>query len=138
VKGLRKVVSFFKEWGLDSRLPQQAGRGAKLQVYVLKQDGTLLLGSLTKEGPEFVFRYDPKFVKAEGATPISAFPALDREYRSEQLWPFFQVRVPPLERQDVQDFIEERKIPRTDVLRLLGELSAKAVTSPYRFSLVGP
>lgn len=84
-----------------------------------------------------MFRYDPIFAQAQDATPISAFPDLDQEYRSEDLWPFFAVRLPPVEREDVKRALEQRHIPESDVLRLLAELSRRGVSSPYRFSLAG-
>ena len=104
-----------------------------LRVLVQTGSGMRLIGTLHKEGDEFVFRYDTAFSSAPSAKPISAFPDLHREYRSERLWPFFSIRIPRVERQDVREVMERRDIPSDDVLRLLGELSSRAVASPYRF-----
>ncbi len=81
--------------------------------------------------------YDPKFIKSSGARPISAFPDFQEEYRREDLWPFFSVRLPPVDREDVRRVLEERHIPESDVLRILAEVSSRGVSSPYRFSLAG-
>lgn len=103
----------------------------------MTRDGKKVIGSLWKDGHEFVFRYDPKFARSADAQPISAFPDLDEEYRREELWPFFAVRLPPVDREDVRKVLERRHIAESDVLRLLGEVSARGVSSPYRFSLAG-
>ncbi|MCM2334357.1 MAG: HipA N-terminal domain-containing protein [Anaeromyxobacteraceae bacterium] len=110
---------------------------AAVEVYLETRQGRVTLGTLTKEGQEFVFRYDPRFAKAADSTPISAFPDLDREYRAEELWPFFAVRIPPVDREDVRQAMEKRHIPEKDVLRLLAELSGRGVSSPYRFAMAG-
>lgn len=95
------------------------------------------IGVLRKDGDEFVFSYDPSYMITPNAAPIAAFPELHKEYRSERLWPFFAVRLPPVEREDVRDAMRRRDIEDDDVFRLLGELSKRAVASPYRFALGG-
>jgi HipA-like protein len=93
-----------------------------------------VIGTLRLEGDTFVFEYDPGYANAPGAVPISAFPDIQKTYRSPTLWPFFAVRLPPTEREDVQAAMKKREIADDDVLRLLAELSRRGVSSPYRFS----
>ncbi|MDA4132078.1 MAG: HipA N-terminal domain-containing protein [Thaumarchaeota archaeon] len=139
MKSLRSAVRALREWGLDLSTPQEPRPGSTLYVFVDDRDSSpQVLGTLTKEGEEFVFRYDRAFARSKDAKPISSFPDLTEEYRASRLWPFFAVRLPPLDRKDVQELVEQRQIPKTDVFRLLAELSSKAVTSPYRFSLASP
>ena len=95
--------------------------------------GDRQIGTLRKEPDEFVFEYDSAYVRAPDAVPIPAFPDLQTTYRAEKLWPFFAVRVPSVEREDVQAAMRRREIGDDDVLRLLGELSKRGVSSPYRF-----
>jgi HipA-like protein len=139
MKRLRSAIRAIREellaWGEP---PPKAARTAvsrAVEVYVVARGEKRVLGWLSKEGGEFVFRYDPDFARSKDAHPISAFPDLEEEYRQETLWPFFAVRLPPVARQDVQDALKRHHIPENDILRMLGELSGRAVSSPYRFSL---
>lgn len=105
-------------------------------IYVYLEDTKL--GVLRKEEDDFVFAYDRDYARSPQAAPISAFPDLGQIYRAERLWPFFTVRLPPIEREDVKRAMQTLDIHDDDVLRLLGELSKRAVSSPYRFSLGHP
>lgn len=134
IRSLRQELS---AWGAERPRAHQVSGGAEVEVFVETRAGRRTLGRLSKEGREFVFRYDPGFARSPDAKPISAFPALDREYRQEELWPFFAVRLPPVEREDVRAAMQRRHIPESDVLRLLAELSGRGVSSPYRFTLAG-
>lgn len=126
-----------RAWGTEPPRARAVTGSATVEVSVMTRDGKKVIGALWKDGNQFVFRYDPKFVRSTDAQPISAFPDLDEEYRREELWPFFAVRLPPVDREDVRKVLERRHIPESDVLRLLGEVSGRGVSSPYRFSLAG-
>ena len=136
-KAIRSLKRELSAWGTQPPKARQVTGTTAVEVAVSTRAGKRVLGLLTKEGGEFVFRYDPTFARAQDAMPISAFPDLDQEYRSEDLWPFFAVRLSPVEREDVKRALEQRHIPESDVLRLLAELSRRGVSSPYRFSLAG-
>ncbi len=138
-RALKNVFDYLREfdyWGL--RLPTAAAApGPRLDVYLVRVEGTRQrIGTLMQEHSEFVFRYDSKFSAAADARPIAAFPDLGEEYRSRELWPFFSVRIPPVDREDVRAAMERLKIGADDTLRLLGKLSQRTVTTPYRFDLV--
>lgn len=91
--------------------------------------GRELIGELSCEGGAFVFRYEPDY---EGP-PISAFPRKDRLYRSDVLWPFFEVRMPPTSRKDVQDVM--KNVDSGDPLAMLEALGGRSVTNPYELRL---
>jgi HipA-like protein len=132
---IRAVRDELRAWRTPAPHAKDSVSSPAVEVFVVTGTGKRVLGRLSKEGAEFVFRYDPAFAKSHDAHPISAFPRLGEEYRGEALWPFFAVRLPPVERQDVQEALERHQISKHDVLRMLGELSGRAVASPYRFSL---
>jgi HipA-like protein len=95
----------------------------------------ILVGTLSQEEGDFVFRYDPGYVQLPGARPISAFPELLKEYKEKVLWPFFAARIPPLDREDVRAEIAKSHLQPHDTIRMLGTLSTKTITNPYRFEL---
>jgi HipA-like protein len=106
-------------------------RTRQVEVHIQLTSGDRTVGFLSMEGSHFVFRYDPEYAKDRPAEPISAFPDLTREYRSDQLWPFFESRLPPVEREDVKQIIASQALDPDDVLGLLLGLSARTIASPY-------
>ena len=107
----------------------------KLYLYLPVQNEMVHVGILSQEGKEFVFRYDERFQHREDVPPISAFPDKTKEYRSEMLWPFFEVRLPPLDRPDIASQVKDRNVDQDDVLTLLAEFGQKTVTTPYEFKM---
>jgi HipA-like protein len=89
------------------------------------------IGVLAKEGPEFVFKYAESFLQRTDLPSLSAFPDRTREYRSRHLWPFFAVRLPPLDREDIAEIVRAQALDPADPMALLAVLGRKTVTSPY-------
>lgn len=131
---LRKRLSgFLQAWGLSAtpaRQDRPAGRGVDV-VLDLSSEEPLVVGTLSTEGDQYTFRYSEVFKRRLDIPPISAFPDRDEVYQSRELWPFFQVRVPPLDRPDVRRIVEERHLDKNDLMSLLPALGGHAVTSPY-------
>lgn len=128
----------FESWGL--RLPAARGEtGIRVGVYLDSEQGEQIVGWLSQDAGEFVFKYDAGFVAKEGAEPISAFPDLHAEYRQEKLWPFFAVRIPPLDRADVKLLLESQHISPDDrnMLELLGTLAKRSISNRYELRISG-
>ena len=104
-----------------------------LSIYRHTPNESCLVGRLFREQEELVFRYADGF-KLE---PISAFPDKDKEYRSKALWPFFAVRIPPMDREDMQKQISSGSLEKDQVLEILGSVAKVSVTNPYEFKLDG-
>ncbi|MYK39709.1 MAG: hypothetical protein F4049_05765 [Gemmatimonadetes bacterium] len=121
-----------KAWGISLfHSPSDSSPGQSLEVYRQMLDEKPLVGRLSCEQGEFVFRYDSNYREE----PISAFPRIGHVYRSQHLWPFFAVRIPPVDREDIRQEIEERSLEEDQVLEILGLLAKVSVTSPYEFEL---
>ena len=123
------------------RVKQHPGSSEEygLKVYLpLPEDHTArhLVGTLTCERGEWTFCYDSGYAEDATAPAISAFPDKGKIYRSRDLWPFFYVRLPPLEREDIKEIVQREGLKEKDKLRLLGFLSRRAITSPFEFELV--
>lgn len=129
IKGLLNQA---RDWGVGLIHATDATTAEKvLQVRRRSDDGSVLIGCLYREDDQFVFRYDSEY----GGEPISAFPLVDREYRSDTLWPFFAVRIPPLEREDVQKTISELSLRREQTIEILDAVARLSATNPYEFKL---
>jgi HipA-like protein len=92
----------------------------------------LWVGTLTREGADYVFRYTDAFRDRTELPPIANFPDKERwEYRSTTLFPFFAARLPSIERPEVAQIISEHGLDPADVMQLLANLGRKTITSPY-------
>jgi HipA-like protein len=136
-KRLAAIRDEFDSWGI--RLPTASRlREPRIMVFLDrapegKRD--VLVGILSQDEGEFVFRYDAGYILRPDPRPISAFPDLQKEYRGRDLWPFFAARMPPMEREDVKAEMLKAHLQPGDTIRLLGTLSKKTITNPYRFEL---
>lgn len=131
----RDLASLFgqaRDWGISFfGASPAAPKELTLEVYQKTSDEMILVGRLSCEGNEYVFRYDNGYV----GKPISAFPKLDQEYRSTILWPFFAIRIPPLDREDMREEITNRSLGEDQVLEILGSVARVSVANPYEFRL---
>ena len=123
-----------KVWGTNLfHTSSGSSLGRSLEIYRQTPDGRYLVGRLSRERDEFVFRYDSDY----GEEPISAFPQIDQEYRSQHLWPFFAVRIPPIDREDMRKEILARSLEEDQIIEILGSVARVSVTNPYEFELAG-
>ncbi len=130
------LISFLKQkvWGVSpGYASSKASSGHILEVYLKSADGQRpLVGRLSHEQDEFVFRYDSDYK----GNPISAFPRTAGEYRSSFLRPFFTTRIPPLDRADMQKEIVNRSLREDQVIEILGLIAKVSATNPYELKLV--
>jgi HipA-like protein len=131
---LRTLLATFD--GVEAARPAQHDSGRELRVYIDTDKGRLHVATMTEEDGEFVFRYSKEFRERTDISPIPGFPDVGDEYRSEVLWPFFQIRIPPINREDVQRVVEKHGIAHDDLFRLLGTLGHRTITTPYDLELV--
>ena len=129
-----ELLNHVKTWGINSvRAPSTKLEETTLEIYRQTTDESSLVGRLWCEDGEFVFRYDSGY----RGKPISAFPDIEHEYRSVRLWPFFAVRIPPLDREDMRREIKNRSLRDDRVIEILGSVARVSVTNPYEFKLAG-
>lgn len=135
MKGVLSSLLKSSAWGVGrSHSAERAATGKRLQVYRRKPtEAPELVGELTLDEGEYVFRYVPGYSGA----PISAFPETAGRYRAKFLWPFFEVRIPPASRKDVQEVMEAEKIDGSDPFEMLAKLGRLSVANSYELRLVG-
>lgn len=120
-------------WGRHARIERRPRRDPRrLELYVGEDDDRVLVGTLVAEDDGFVFTYSRKYLDS-GRPLLEDFP--EEELRSRRLFPFFEVRVPPVHRADIARLREQKGIAEDDLLGLLGKIGARSVTSPYEFEL---
>ena len=132
-KDLFELLSEAKNWGMNLiSASSTTPREHALEVYCKTAVELVLVGRLSCEKEEYVFRYDSSYV----GEPISAFPIMDQEYRSRHLWPFFAIRIPPLNREDMREEITNRSLREDQIIEVLGSVAKVSVANPYEFRLV--
>jgi HipA-like protein len=88
------------------------------------------VGELDFDGSMWTFRYDDEYKRHDELRPIEGFDDVQKVYRSSVLFPFFAVRIPDIEREDIKRRLEKDRIrdpEPTDLLRIFGR---RVVSSP--------
>ena len=91
-----------------------------------------LVGYLKCENDEFIFQYDQDFNDAL----MFAFPDKVKKYKSTYLWPFFAIRIPPLDRPDIKKIMTEKSLDENQTLQLLGTLGRTSISNSYELEFV--
>lgn len=133
-KSVFDLLTSAKFWGTKRiRAPSTMPTERTLEVYLQSAGQLTLVGCLSWEQGEYVFRYEPSYT----GKPISAFPEVGQESRSKYLWPFFATRIPPLDRDDMRKAISVRKLNEDQTIEILGSIARLSATNPYEFRLAG-
>jgi HipA-like protein len=124
-----------EEWGrLPPIRPPAVSARRELRLVLDTQTGeksALLVGVLVVAPEAFEFSYSEEFRESKLPT-IPSFPDREKIYRSDTLFPFFQVRIPPISRRDVARVLKERSIGDDDIYEQLKVLGERTAASPYR------
>ena len=137
---MKKLSALLQILGLSRRPvgPQHAaGDNDRLNLVLpLDRGERILVGTLRREADDFVFEYSTEFAQRD-LPLLPDFPKTGVVYRSPALWPFFLVRLPPVDRPDVRAAIVRMKLEADDTLKILGRLGRAAITSPYLLTPAG-
>jgi hypothetical protein len=123
-----KLLRLGFDWMAGIRKPAQEAH----VVFELSLD-RLPVGNLRLENGEWVFSYSPEFRAQSEIKPIVGFPALDREYRAAELWPFFALRIPSPEQPEVRHYIRREK--DVNQVKLLERFGHRSVANPFSLTL---
>jgi HipA-like protein len=113
--------------GLDQEV--ETPLDAKAEFHLL-YDG-ITVGILAVENGVWTFRYTDEFRQHPELRPIVEFPDLNKVYRSDALWPFFQMRIPSRTQESVEDIIKREHIQENDEVRLLKRFGRRTIANPY-------
>lgn len=131
---IRKILNWFSknedESGIQINVPKN--EEAKFNLTVDK----IQIGTLYCKDGEWYFKYTNEFKDhSDEYNRITGFPDLNKTYKSETLWPFFQIRIPGLKQPAVQEIIKEEKIDQTNEAALLKRFGKKTITNPYELEM---
>lgn len=97
---------------------------------------TLPIGELTLSKGLWTFSYAQMFKQQNEIKPIVDFPDVNKQYKSEGLFPFFIHRIPSLSQPKVQATIKKEDIDKNNEVEMLKRFGEYAITNPFRVSLI--
>jgi len=103
---------------------------SKSQQFSLKVDD-LEIGQLEAKDGIWVFRYSEEFRNQHRYRRLTGFSDLNKEYRSDELWPFFKTRIPGLKQPMIQEILAKENIDKSNEAMLLKRFGKNTMTNPY-------
>ena len=127
---LRKIINWLGKDYNDYELQVQLPKNEEAK-FILKVD-TLCIGTLFCEKGDWYFKYAEDFKNhSDEYNLIVGFPDLNKTYKSNSLWPFFQIRIPGLKQPAIQEILKNEKGIST-IKKDLFDLSEFMKQSPYK------
>lgn len=112
-------------------LPKNANATFELKI------DQIIVGTLHCENGEWQFQYTEEFKNVRNKyNHIAGFSNLDKIYKNETLWPFFQTRIPGLKQPAVKEILKNENINEANELELLKRFGHKTISNPYELDLV--
>jgi len=106
------------------------------EVFLLKFE-KLLIGELRFQGNRWEFKYSDEFKEVQDKyNYIAGFSNLNKIYYTEELWPFFQSRIPGLKQPAVKEILEIEHIDSSNKFELLKRFGKESINNPYELELV--
>ena len=92
--------------------------------------------SFNTENSKWYFEYSDDFKNdIHSVNKIIGFPEKNKKYESEDLWPFFNIRIPGLKQPKVKEILEKEKIDPTDDVKLLERFGKRSINNPFELEL---
>lgn len=98
--------------------------------YEAPGEDEITVGYLVFQGGMWTFTYSKEYKGRPELRPIEGFDEIDKVYRSSVLFPFFAVRVPDVDREDVKRTLQKVRIKKPEVPDLLRLFGRRVVSSP--------
>lgn len=131
---MRKILNWFSKNDYESGIQINVPKNEEAK-FILKVD-KIRMGTLYCKDGDWYFKYSNEFKdRSDEYNRIVGFPDLNKTYKSETLWPFFQIRIPGLKQPSVQEIIKEEKIDQTNEAALLKRFGKKTISNPYELEM---
>jgi hypothetical protein len=126
----RAVRHWFREEGQEN-----IGTSSEEQATFVLQFGALVVGTLQLLEGHWEFNYSEAFrsqlAQGAGVQPLVEFPDVTRTYRSPELWPFFQARIPSVSQPRVLEEIERKGLDQRSAAELLKAFGERSIANPF-------
>lgn len=95
----------------------------------------LPIGYLSLNEGKWTFKYSNEFIEQDTIKPLINFPEKNKEYYSEELWPFFVSRIPGIDRPEIKEQIKKNNIDENNEVELLKLFGRKSISNPFELEL---
>jgi len=129
---LNKLKSLFKNISVFdtdvNSMPESVK--TKATTFTLLYDN-LAVGELNFDGSNWNFQYTKMFQNQNEIEPIPSFPIKSKNYKSSELWPFFQSRIPSLKQPKIKAIVHAYGLKENDIISLLRLFGARSINNPF-------
>lgn len=92
--------------------------------------------SFSKDDNLWYFEYSEDFKKnSDNYNLIIGFPDINKKYRSQVLWPFFNIRIPGLKQPKIKEILYKENINPNDDVKLLERFGKKSISNPFELQI---
>jgi hypothetical protein len=91
----------------------------------------LVIGYLKIEDKKWTFKYSEEFKAQEDYRRLTGFSDLSKVYESDELWPFFKIRIPGLKQPMVKEILEQENLNKSNEAILLRRFGRVSMSNPY-------
>lgn len=91
-----------------------------------------IIGYLNFSDNVWSFIYTDWFKDQNDLQPLFEFPSKEKLYKSAELWPFFESRIPSIKQPKVQEYLESHPSDRNNKVKLLELFGVTSVNNPYK------
>jgi hypothetical protein len=91
----------------------------------------LHIGYLSIEDSQWVFRYSEEFKAQKKYARLTGFSDLNKVYSTQELWPFFKIRIPGLKQPMIRDIIKAENLDDSNEAVLLKRFGRESMSNPY-------
>jgi HipA-like protein len=124
------MLKQFKNW-LNPDREQERTTPQNAEAYFLLMYNDVSVGILWITDGIWHFKYTDEFRNGNELMPLVDFPNKEKHYQSEELWPFFALRIPSLQQPYVQEIIERENLDEKDYLQMLRQFGERSISNPY-------
>ena len=95
------------------------------------------VGELTFKNDKWSFQYSEEFkTTSNNLNLIIGFPDVNKVYLSQELWPFFKIRIPGLKQPMVREILIKENIEDNNQVKLLKRFGKRTISNPYELDVV--
>ncbi len=97
---------------------------------------SLEIGRLCLHDGTWTYAYSDEFKQQSRIKPLVDFPTSEKIYEADELWPFFESRIPSLNQPYVRDVIARKKIDASNTAAMLTEFGHRTIANPFALRTV--
>ena len=124
-----------KDGAIQSYVCENIKDNDELKKFYLHLDN-VAVGELSFSNNQWCFKYAEDFINnVENLNLIVGFPDLNKVYCSNQLWPFFKIRIPGLKQPRVKEILKQENIDINNDVKLLERFGKRTISNPYELEV---